>query len=66
MQDTPPASSLPPVTTRPAWLEQLITLSIPLLIYNYRSLGLEIPVKSAWPQRDSPNYCSLMKPGCIP
>lgn len=53
-------SSLPPRShwAGPAWLEWLITLSIPLLIRNYRSLGLEIPVKSACPQRDSPNYCS--------
>lgn len=61
IHDTPPAllpSPLLPVATGPAWLEQLITLSILLLICNYRSLGLEIPVKSACPQRDSPNYCS--------
>lgn len=60
MHDTPPALLPSPPTSshRPAWLEQLITLSILLLIRNYRSLGLEIPVKSACPQRDSPNYCS--------
>lgn len=60
MHDTPPAllPSPPSIATGLAWLEHLITLSIPPLICNYRWLGLEIPVKSTCPQRDSPNYCS--------
>lgn len=37
-----------PLAPRAAWLEHLITLSIPLLMYNYRFL-LEVPAKRTCP-----------------
>jgi len=58
LHDTPPALLPSPGSHWAGVAGPADYFKHPSIICNYGSLGLEIPVKSACPQRDSPNYCS--------